>query len=222
MCLLRRATAELCVLCPHNTYSSLHGLSTPSHFTLSLCYHLNAYLVCCHFILKDYLGALLQKKRKKKENFTKIRSGDGNNKITVNNLCKCIPVHLYTDVLTYTHSRCCTENWSSQQNHTQIHTSVHVHTLTHTQARVADPNPGTHTFLIPHNCFQSKGSCLSGPRRGLIARYKILRRVGKAAGRQKEREGERDMVCTYFSSLSPLTFFSSCTWCRNLGSVNKG
>lgn len=122
----------------------------------------------------------------------------------------------------HTHTPAAAQKIGAHNKITHKYTPVYMYTRWHTQARVADPNPGTHTFLIPHNCFQSKGSCLSGPRRGLIARYKILRRVGKAAGRQKEREGERDMVCTYFSSLSPLTFFSSCTWCRNLGSVNKG
>lgn len=78
-----------------------------------------------------------------------------------------------------------------------------------------DPNPGTHTFLIPHNCFQSKGSCLSGPRRGLIARYKILRREGKAAG---EREGERGRdVPPLISTHSPFLFMLYL--CRNLVSV---
>jgi len=90
---------------------------------------------------------------------------------------------------------------------------------------VPDPHPATHTFLIPHNCFQSKGSCLSGPRRGLIARYKILRREGKAAG-EREGEGERERCAsTYFSSLSlslPLSLSPFMLYLRwNLVSVKK-
>lgn len=86
------------------------------------------------------------------------------------------------------------------------------------KAHEPDPNPATHTFLIPHNWFQSKGSCLSGPRRGLIAWYKILKREGKAAG---EREGARERVMGLysFSSLS-LSFPPFMLYlCRNLVSV---
>lgn len=119
----------------------------------------------------------------------------------------------------HTHTQLYTQKMRAHSKHTP----VHVCTRWLTQACVPDPNPGTHTFLIPHNCFQSKGSCLSGPRRGLIARYKILRREGKAAGRG-EREREREMCLLFFSSLS--LFFSSCTcagiWCLLKKKKKKG
>lgn len=85
---------------------------------------------------------------------------------------------------------------------------------------MSDPNPGTHTLLIPHNCFQSKGSCLSGPRRGLIARYKILRREGRAAGeRGRERRERERCASTYFSPV-PLSFPPFMLYlCWNLVSV---
>lgn len=107
-----------------------------------------------------------------------------------------------------THTRAAAQKIRAHNTLTRTYTPVYMYTHwhTHTQARVPDPNPGTHTFLIPHNCFQSKGSCLSGPRRGLIARYKILRRVSTTAGRQKEREGEREIWSALVSPHPSLSF----------------
>ncbi len=123
-------------------------------------------------------------------------------------------------MLTCTHACVQAEVINTHYKHIHKYTPVHMHTRRHTQARVPDPNPDTHTFLIPHNCFQSKGSCLSGPRRGLIARYKILRREGKAAGeREGERAGERGRDVPPRMSLHSLSLFllSCCTcaqiWC---------
>lgn len=116
-----------------------------------------------------------------------------------NHICECILVYWSTDVFPYTHGLVHTAAQLIKAHYKQPHGygPVHVHMRWHTQPLVADPNPGTHTFPMSHNCFQSKGSCLSGPDAAWLhdTGYKILRREGRAAG-ERQREW---CACTFFT-----------------------
>lgn len=105
----------------------------------------------------------------------------------------------------------CTETMIPAMPITAPNTAKHTHMHSLTLTLVCTPS------LIPHNWFQSKGSCLSGLRRGLIARYRIPRKEGKASG------GE-GLMCFcfffFFSFHSPFLVFMLYLY-GNLVSVSR-